>query len=310
MSTDAADGAEASNLTSDSAETSPGGVDETPNIVMDSAGRPKLAPTEYRSPYDQDWRVLFGLTVTFLYLILMALYINAEVGWQLFVTLQVERMGSFLEGAFAPLAFLWLVIGYFLQKKELRQNTEAMKMQFVEIQRSAEQATVQAEATARAEMHQRRESFLALAELVRTQLGYVVALLYLSSQMADRNEEKVPQEQIASLWSVIGKDDPEAFSRELLRTSTLSSREYRFKLFFGTEIRTRHTTNFERSFKRLLNAAQGCDEDDMITDALMGSAHGTLYQRIQSVREDIPEDFSIGVYDFDPDSREGEPPQF
>ncbi|MEE4661931.1 MAG: hypothetical protein V2J89_15790, partial [Halieaceae bacterium] len=178
------------------------------DVVIDSAGVPKMVPDGYRSPYDQDWRVLSGLAITFLYLILMALYIQAEVGWPAFTKLQVERMGSFLEGAFAPLAFLWLVIGYFLQKKELRQNTEAMKMQFVEIQRSAEQATVQAEATARAEMHQRRESFLKLAELVRTQLGYVVALLYLSSQNADRSEKKVAPERLAELWNVIGRDDP------------------------------------------------------------------------------------------------------
>ena len=270
-----------------------------PNVVLDRAGRPKVAPTDYRSPYDQDWRVLFGLTITFLYLILMGLYIDSEIGWPLFATLQVERMGSFLEGAFAPLAFLWLVIGYFLQKKELRQNTEAMKMQFVEIQRSAEQATVQAEAT-EADIEAMRGGL--------TQLGYVVGLLYLSSQMADRNEEKVPAERLANLWMVVGRDDPEAFSRELLRLSTLSTRQYRYKLFFGTEIRTRHTTNFENSFGRLLRAAESCDEDDMIQDALMGSAHGNLYRLIQTVREDIPEGFTIGVYDFDPDSREGDPP--
>ena len=284
-------------------------VDPGTEVVIDSAGRPKVVPTGYRSPYDQDWRVLGGLSITFVYLILMALYIDLQVGWPSFVTLQVERMGSFLEGAFAPLAFLWLVIGYFLQKKELRQNTEAMKMQFVEIQRSAEQATVQAEATARAEMHQRRESFLKLAELVRTQLGYVVGLLFLSSQMADRNEQKVPAERLANLWMVVGRDDPEAFSRELLRLATLSTPQYVFKLFFGTPIRTRHTTNFENSFKRLLRAAESCDEDEMIRDALLGSAHGNLFRRIEAAREDIPEGFEIGVYDFDPDSREGDPPQ-
>ena len=275
---------------------------------MDSHGLPKVAPEGYRSPYDQDWRVLFGLTLTFVYLILMGLYINSQVGWHSFVELSVERMGSFLEGAFAPLAFLWLVIGYFLQKKELRQNTDAMKMQFVEIQKSAEQAVVQAEATARAELHQRRESFLKLAELVRTQLGYVVGLLYLSSQMADGNEQKVSPERTATLWNVVGRDDPEAFSRELLRVSTLSGDTYRFKLFFGTEIRTRHTTNFEHSFQRLLRAAESCDEDNMITDALMGSAHGNLYRRIRAVRDEMPDHFEIGVYDFDPDSRDGETP--
>ncbi|MEM0952584.1 MAG: hypothetical protein AAGI24_00460 [Pseudomonadota bacterium] len=279
----------------------------TDNVIIDSAGVPKMAPEGYRSPYDQDWRVLGGLAVTVLYLILMGLYIESEVGWSAFVKLQVERMGSFLEGAFAPLAFLWLVIGYFLQKKELRQNTEAMKMQFVEIQRSAEQATVQAEATARAEMHQRRESFLKLAELVRTQLGYVVALLYLSSQRADRNEEQVDPQRIAEMWNVAGEDS-EAFSREMLRLSAVSTQQYCFKLFFGTEIRTKHTLNFEHSFGRLLRAAESLDEDDMIRDALLGTAHGTLFRRIAQIRENVPEGFEIGVYNFDPDTREGMPP--
>ena len=290
-------------------QSAPSIPEEVPNIVLDSAGFPKVAPQGYRSPYDQDWRVLFGLSFTVIYLILMTMYIaSTGGGWNKFVELKVEHMGSFLEGAFAPLAFLWLVIGYFLQKKELRQNTDAMKMQFVEIQKSAEQAVVQSEADARSELHQRRESFLKLAELVRTQLGTVVGLLYLSSQMADGNEHKVPPERMAELWQIVGRDDPEIFSREMLRLVTLSSEQYVFKLFFGTEIRCRHTHNFEHSFERLLRAAAGCDEENMITDALLGSAHGNVFRRLQALRENIPDGFSIGVYDFDPDSREGESP--
>ncbi|MEE4660099.1 MAG: hypothetical protein V2J89_06505, partial [Halieaceae bacterium] len=100
----------------------------------------------------------------------------------------------------------------------------------------------------------------------------------------------------------------EAFSREMLRLTAVSTRQYRFKLLFGTEIRTRHTLNFERSFGRLLSSAESCDEDEMIRDALLGTAHGALYQRIQQIRADIPEGFEIGVYDFDPDTREGDPP--
>lgn len=278
------------------------------NVVMTRGGIPKMAPADYQSPYDQDWRVLFGLTLTFMYLILMSMYISKQVGWVDFTHLRVELMGSFLEGAFAPLAFLWLVIGYFLQKKELRQNTDAMKMQFIEIQKSAEQAVEQTKAIARTELHQRRESFLKLAELVRTQLGTIVGMLYLSSQMAEGNEHEVPAERLAELWMTVGRDDPEVFSREMLRLTTVSSIAYRYKLFFGTEIRTRHTENFERSFKRLLNTASACDEDDMIVDALMGSSHGRVYARIKDLRTDIPAPFTLGVYDFDPDSREGDVP--
>jgi hypothetical protein len=281
-------------------------VEAQPNVVMSRGGIPKVAPDGYRSPYDQDWRVLFGLSLTVVYLILMGLYIDTEVGWHDFVGLEVEKMGSFLEGAFAPLAFLWLVIGYFLQKKELRQNTDAMKMQFVEIQKSAEQAVVQSEAIARSELHQRRESFLKLAELVQTQLGTIVGLLYLSSQMVAGSEAEVPREKLAELWTTVGRDDPEVFAREMLRLITVSNPRYIFKLFFGTDLRTRHTENLEHTFERLLRAAAGCDEENMITDALMGGSLGNLYRRLQLVRGAIPAGFTVGVYDFDPDSREVE----
>ena len=60
--------------------------------------------------------------------------------------------------------------------------------------------------------------------------------------------------------------------------------------------------------RAMLRAAESCDEDDMIRDALLGTAHGTLYRRIQALREEIPEGFEVGVYNFDPDSREGDPP--
>ena len=106
---------------------------------------------------------------------------------------------------------------------------------------------------------------------------------------------------------VVSSNDPEVFSREMLRLATLSSERYVYKLFFGTAIRERHTINFERTFERLLRTAKDCDEDSMIQDALMGSAHGNLYRRIQHCRENVPAGFFIGVYDFNPDSREADP---
>ena len=81
-------------------------------------------------------------------------------------------MGNFLEGAFAPLAFLWLVIGYFLQQKELEQNTEALRAQATEIQRTAEQAVIQSQQLQASELHARQETFLQIANAVRGQLGY------------------------------------------------------------------------------------------------------------------------------------------
>lgn len=42
-------------------------------------------------------------------------------------------MGDFLAGIFAPLAFFWLVIGYFQQSHELAQNSAALRVQADEL---------------------------------------------------------------------------------------------------------------------------------------------------------------------------------
>ena len=52
-----------------------------------------------------DWRVAFGLSVTLLWISTGLLYLLQVVGWGNFVHLPTADIGSFLEGAFAPLAF-------------------------------------------------------------------------------------------------------------------------------------------------------------------------------------------------------------
>ncbi|MFT5484568.1 MAG: hypothetical protein ACI9GW_003235 [Halieaceae bacterium] len=258
----------------------------------------------FKAPVESDWRIVFGLIVSSSYLLLMILYVSHSVGWSNFYDLPVQLMGNFLEGAFAPLAFLWLVIGYFLQKKELAQNTEAMKMQFIEIQKSASQAERQTESIAASEVHQRRESFLRIAEAVNRQLGSIIGLLFISSQSAEGNTEKVSPEEMSSMWATIGTENHEVFSRALLRVMLLGDDRYRFKVLFGTPIRTRHTENFMFNFERMMKSARDCDEEGIIADALTGNAHGFVYNRIQSALANVPEGIIMGVYDFDPDSRD------
>jgi hypothetical protein len=258
----------------------------------------------FKVPIESDWRIVFGSALTAIYLFLMALYVSSTVGLTDFIHLPVELMGNFLEGAFAPLAFLWLVIGYFLQKKELMQNTEAMKMQFIEIQKSAQQAERQAEAISASEVHQRRESFLRIAEAVNRQLGSIIGMLFMSSQSAGNNDQQIASEKMSEMWASLGTENHEIFSRALLRVLLQANENYRFKVLYGTEIRRRHTDNFMFNFERMIAAARACDEEGVIADALLGSAHGFVHNRINFIRDNIPPGFTIGEYDFDPDDRE------
>lgn len=250
-----------------------------------------------------DWRIWFGLSITLLWLIMLSLYVSSTIGWQHIGKSPIETLGSFLEGAFAPLAFLWLVIGYFLQKKELSHNTEAIKMQHVEIQKTTKQAEIQAEAIRATELHSRKESFLQLADMVNQHLGSILGLLFVSSQ-GSADSEIMSGERLSELWAKMNKNDPEVFSRSMLEIQFLYGERYAYKLFFGTPIRTQHTENFIFQFERLISAAEDCDESGMIRDSLSGGAHGLIYRRAVSFREGPPEGFTYGTYDFDPDTHD------
>ncbi len=50
-----------------------------------------------------------------------------------------NEWGDFLAGCFAPLAFLWLVLGYLQQGDELRLSTDALRLQAEELKNSVEQ---------------------------------------------------------------------------------------------------------------------------------------------------------------------------
>lgn len=51
----------------------------------------------------------------------------------------LNNLGDFLAGAFGPLAIFWLILGFFQQGIELRQNTEALRLQARELHNSVEQ---------------------------------------------------------------------------------------------------------------------------------------------------------------------------
>lgn len=82
----------------------------------------------------KDRRFQFGAVVT-------AIWLGVMVGIVVVGT-KPERLnewGDFFAGFFAPLAFLWLVIGYLQQGDELRQSSQALRLQAEELRNSVEQ---------------------------------------------------------------------------------------------------------------------------------------------------------------------------
>ena len=235
-----------------------------------------------------DWRIWLGLNLTAGWLVLGAVYISNTVGWSNFGSLPADQLGSFLEGAFAPLAFLWLVIGYFLQQQELQQNTNAIADQGRQITRSAEQAEIQSQRMAESELHARQQAFMQVATMVRRQLGSIGGLLYISSQGAN-SDGNVTAEEMSQLFNQqAGNDDSEVFSRRLLELNLTADSPEQFDLFYGTAVRARHSNHFIFAFERMLRRAAEVDGDNMLRDAIQASAHGFVYTMAKRHQNNAP----------------------
>ena len=125
-----------------------------------------------------DKRYRFGIWVTVLYLLTLAIY--AYVQRNAVLAMEPNEFGDALAGAASPLAFLWLVLGYLQQGEELRQNTEALNLQVKELQASVDQQRALVEATQRQHefelarhREQRRSAFLSSQPVFDVKLDHM-----------------------------------------------------------------------------------------------------------------------------------------
>jgi hypothetical protein len=230
-----------------------------------------------------DWRLILATTITLFWLGFGLFYLGAYIGWSKFFEQPLDSLGSFLEGAFAPLAFLWLVVGYFLQQKELSENTAAIQNQHIEMQKSSEHAAIQSASVQVSVLHSQQQSFIRIYELVRVSLGSVIGMLYLSSQ-GQTGTALISSDEMSSLWSDMVNGDVELFVRRFLFINGGDEQDMQ-ELLYATEIRTRHSNNFISQFGRLIENAKACDPDGMLVDAICDSAHGRLYEIMVNHRE-------------------------
>jgi hypothetical protein len=68
-----------------------------------------------------------------------AVFSGVHENWTTFLGLRPNEVGDFLAGVFGPLAFLWLVFGYYQQGEELKHSVEALRLQAEELNESVQQ---------------------------------------------------------------------------------------------------------------------------------------------------------------------------
>lgn len=115
----------------------------------------------------------------------------AMFSWDMLWSMQPNEFGDLMAGVFAPLAFLWLVLGFFQQGQELRNSGEALWLQMEELRNSVEQQKGLVEATkdlreqeARIYLEQQAEAARAASPILRVRPRVDVSM---ASGMAQRN---------------------------------------------------------------------------------------------------------------------------
>ncbi|MEM6759931.1 MAG: hypothetical protein AAF601_10675 [Pseudomonadota bacterium] len=85
----------------------------------------------------RDW----GLKATYLYMIVLfgGIPVGIISGWVELRVYGLNEIGDFLAGAFGPLAFLWLVLGFLQQGRELQNSVDALRHQTKELKLSVAQ---------------------------------------------------------------------------------------------------------------------------------------------------------------------------
>jgi hypothetical protein len=221
----------------------------------------------------RDWRIWFGAVVTVVWISGGVWFVAQSSSNDPNQAFTLEAIGGFLEGAFAPLAFLWLVLGLFIQQRELARNTEALR-------RTVEQSEIQTQAIAATEMNARQETFFKIAENVKHQLGGISGMLFVSG-LGPPGSGRYSRDEADEFFRNSANGDSEAFARQFLSIDYLEEGGLE-ALFYETEIRRSHTKTFRRTFEKLLGLAEGCDVDCIISDSLRQSAFGLLYDRMKN----------------------------
>ncbi|MBD8680344.1 hypothetical protein [Pseudomonas sp. CFBP 13719] len=100
--------------------------------------------TDWWAAQKVEWYAAHG---TVIYIGIIILVVAAKLDELL--QLKLNELGDFLAGAFGPVAFLWLVLGFLQQGRELKLSSDALRLQAEEVAKSVKQQASLAEAQQR-----------------------------------------------------------------------------------------------------------------------------------------------------------------
>lgn len=220
---------------------------------------------------DRKWLLGLGVVLTTFWLLGGIVYIVFLDGWMSFVDTGADAIGGFLEGFFAPLAFLWLVIGLFIQQRELASNTEALKQTNLNSEK-------QTEVLAATELRARQGAFFQIADNVRRQSGNLAGVI-VRTLKTEHDEHIVSDEEMMEHWMDHQHGQYEIFPALLTDPSEQFTEAglSQFDIYYGTEQRLRTSAEYVKSYRGLIQLAKDCDNDGTIVRTITQTPHGQVY---------------------------------
>lgn len=214
----------------------------------------------------KDWRIVFAVVLTFIWLVGWTT-VALVVGWDSFWHTELVSLGG-LEGLFAPMAFLWLVVGLFVQQKELSVNTAVLEQ-------SNLQAAEQTRVLATTELRARQSAFFQIRDNIfrstGTLLGYMI-----TTTLGPQGKGKYKEKEIEEIWKNHGAGEFDRFSLMIL-ADDLATEE----LLFANATNRSWTEDVVRNFRNLLRLANDCDDENRtISKSVTQSSLGYVYLKI------------------------------
>ena len=226
---------------------------------------------------------LLGILGTALFVVLIVGYIYSKGGLAELLALPFNNMGDFLAGAFAPLAFWWLVLGYRMQALELEQNSKALVQQAAEMKNAVEQATRQSDALLKNQDYVRCDIINSMRSTIDPDLN----------ELARKMLEKIivlrPECKPAYLEALCAYS---AGSRECFVSAALSMISV-LEEFIARDasVTGKYAISYIKTFEYLFNFLRR--EDQGVTTAYFNRDFGMLYSFLHNVCGDCNTDAEL-----------------
>lgn len=232
---------------------------------------------------------------------------------QSFLEMELNNRGDYLAGIFAPLAFLWLVIGYLqnnrsirIQSNELRNSVEALNLQSRELRNSVEEqkkanktSAVQLQSIVANERHARRDLFFRFFDIKTKELNtHALEIAHMLAKnsynycVGYKNNRGIYESGHGNILLMISD-----ITREV-NDMSVNHNSKQYKNFVTLTKDPEHCyitetmNNYLKDYQILLEAVLECDEDDPnprsdLKDVVIDSPYAHLKNALENLMSSI-----------------------